>query len=219
MTMDYFRDFVPKTITLPNPDPFGRAQNKIVPATGVVYVGPRIISGTEVGLRRGDNLFSATRAFVFGMAAYDGDLTLSVYDDASQQYRQILSFGTAGASDLFMQDDGNLVAYNPLGRVLWDSASRWNYNLRQQAFFRCQDDGNLVVYVFNGPALGYSGTFAGGRTDPIGPGGWGRVWGAGGAGGGGTGHRGGDGTGADSGGADSAGGADVAFPGRIEPSH
>jgi hypothetical protein len=211
MNMDYFRDFIPTTITLPSPDPFGRAQNKIVPATGIVREGPRIISGTEVGLRRGDNLFSATSAFVFSMAAYDGDLTLSVYDDAARQYRQILSLGTAGASDLFMQDDGNLVAYNPLGHVLWDSASRWHYSLPQNAFFRCQDDGNLVIYAFNGPALGYSGTFAGGRPGgPFGP----PVWGLyppplpqp-------TGPRGGDGIGADSGGRGDTSGADQFRPG------
>jgi hypothetical protein len=153
--VDYFRDFVPKTITLPNPDPFGRAQEKIV---------------------GGDKLFSATQAFVFSMAKNDGDLTLSVYDEVIRQYRQILSLGTAGASALLMQDDGNLVAYDAAGKVFWDSARRWNYNLPQpKAFFRCQDDGNLVVYASNGAPLGYSGTFAGGRTGPVGPAGWGLI--------------------------------------------
>ena len=50
-----------------------------------------------------------------------------------------------------MQMDGNLVAYNKSGGVVWNSASNGN----ERAVLLVQDDGNLVIY-----AVGMKAVFA-----------------------------------------------------------
>jgi len=56
-----------------------------------------------------------------------------------------------GATELDMQMDGNLVAYNKSGGVVWNSASNGN----ERAVLLVQDDGNLVIY-----AVGMKAVFA-----------------------------------------------------------
>lgn len=68
----------------------------------------------------------------------DGDLVL--YKDGG---RAIWSSGTAGrgATELWMQNDGNFVIYAN-GRPIWLTSTQGNSN----AFFAFQPDGNLVIY-------------------------------------------------------------------------
>lgn len=145
----YHRDIVPKASVpmMPNPDPYGRAQIQLTP---------------------GDLLLSATGAFLFAMDGVTGNLTLSVWDESLQGWRQILSFGINGAKTFKMQDDGNLVAYDENSKPLWAATWYWYKDNalpppNSYSFFRCQDDGNLVVYSGSGVALGSSRTYAGTR--------------------------------------------------------
>ena len=143
---DFFGDMVPPQTPLPNPDPFGRAQ-------GV--------------LRRGDNLFSRTRAFRLSMQT-DGNLVLYVIDDGNLpqditkgQYLTVLWASNTEGSGFTceMQNDGNLVVYNEARGPVFATNTQNNNG----AFLRCQDDGNLVVYTAQGGAIFASNTFAGPR--------------------------------------------------------
>lgn len=60
-----------------------------------------------------------------------------------------------GRYSLVMQQDGNLVAHAPGGRVLWHSRT-WGH---PGASMSVQYDGNLVVYATSGRALWHSGTY------------------------------------------------------------
>jgi hypothetical protein len=134
---DFFRDFVAPSIVLPSPDPFMRAHGS---------------------LHRGDNLFSATRAFKLTLQS-DGNLVLYVIDDGAlpvdiSQGKYLVPLWwtrTQGtdASHCEMQDDGNLVLYDDSGRVFFSSGTQGHGG----SFLRLQDDGNLVVYSFDGHAL------------------------------------------------------------------
>jgi hypothetical protein len=144
--MQSFRDLVPPSSKLPNPDPFHRGQGQ---------------------LNLGDNLFSGTRAFQLIMQT-DGNLVLYGIDDSSLPadvtkgtYSEIIwASGTngLGGNTCKMQDDGNLVIYKG-SKAIWESATEGNSG----AFLRCQDDGNLVVYGSDGIALWNSNTSAGFR--------------------------------------------------------
>jgi hypothetical protein len=59
-----------------------------------------------------------------------------------------------GQYQLIMQGDGNLVAYGPGGRVIWNSMTDGNPG----AYATMQSDGNLVVYSAAGTALWNSHT-------------------------------------------------------------
>jgi hypothetical protein len=168
--MEFFRDFVPPSTKLPNPDPYHRAQEK---------------------LNLGDILFSATRSFQLILQT-DGNLVLYCIDDGDLPVditkgtysRVIWASGTngLGAKRCNMQDDGNLVIYDGSSKALWESASDGNPG----AILRCQDDGNLVIYAPGGTPLWNSNTFAGSRG---GASGGGIISQGGGHGGGGGGHR------------------------------
>jgi hypothetical protein len=144
--MQSFRDLVPPSARLPNPDPFHRAQGQ---------------------LNLGDILFSGTRAFQLIMQT-DGNLVLYGIDDSSLPaditkgtYTGVIwASGTngLGGNSCKMQDDGNLVIYDG-SKAIWESATNGNSG----AFLRCQDDGNLVVYANGGAALWASNTNAGSR--------------------------------------------------------
>ncbi|MFQ1001654.1 hypothetical protein [Modestobacter sp. SSW1-42] len=56
---------------------------------------------------------------------------------------------------LTLQADGNLVAYGPNSRVLWNSRTYGNPG----AVLRMQTDGNLVVYAASGAVLWHAGTY------------------------------------------------------------
>ncbi len=148
---NFFRDFVPRSTPLPNPDPFRRARGS---------------------LRGGDRLFSATRAFLLVLQD-DGNLVLYAIDDATLppdvtqgKYTTALwstrTVGWPGGVELIryldMQDDGNLVL-NDEGIPVWSSGTEGNPG----AFLRCQDDGNLVIYAPDGTPLWSSNTYAGPR--------------------------------------------------------
>jgi hypothetical protein len=130
--MDFFRDFVPRSAPLPDPDPFKRAR------------------GT---LKVGDNLFSATRAYMLTMQS-DGNLVLYALDDHALavdaprgKYTIVLwSSGTKGLGGTHcdMQEDGNCVVKNSANEPLWCSGTQNHPG----TFLRCQDDGNIV---FHGP--------------------------------------------------------------------
>jgi hypothetical protein len=152
--MTYFRDLVPITTVLPDPDPFGRAQEQLVV---------------------GDVLFSATMAFQLILTA-EGNLELHRIDDSTLplnitegSYQSAFwESGTGGRGVIYcrMQTDGNLALINTFGEAVWTSDTPGNPG----AFLRCQDDGNLVVYgppadgdeivPFN-PPLWASNTYAG----------------------------------------------------------
>ena len=139
----FHRDLLPQSSPLPHPDPYLRAQTQLLP---------------------GDSLLSATGAFLFAMANR-GDITLSVWDESIAGWRQILSFGTNGATKCVMQDDGNLVV-SKNSTPIWSSMPYWYTALPghdSHSFFRCQDDGNLVVLTGAGAPLGSSNTYAGPR--------------------------------------------------------
>jgi hypothetical protein len=135
--MDFFRDFVPRSAPLPNPDPFKRAR------------------GT---LKVGDNLFSATRAFMLTMQS-DGNLVLYALDDDSDavdptrgKYTVALwSSGTKGLGGTHcdMQDDGNCVVKNTANEPLWCSGTENHPG----TFLRCEDDGNIVFYAPGGSVI------------------------------------------------------------------
>jgi hypothetical protein len=142
MDMDFFRDFVPKSAPLPNPDPFMRAR------------------GT---LKAGDNLFSATRAFLLTMQS-DGNLVLYALDDdvlAADATRgkytvALWSSGTRGLGGTHcdMQDDGNCVVKNCANEPLWCSGTQNHPG----TFLRCQDDGNVVFYAPGGAVISATNT-------------------------------------------------------------
>lgn len=141
--MDYFRDFV--SSPLPQPDPYQRASQQ---------------------LNVGDTLFSGTRAFKVVIAT--SGLVLYTIDDATLpaditqgQYNQIWS-STPGPSPVVrcnMQTDGNLVAYDNGGYPVWATGTQGHPG----AFFRCQDDGNLVLISPDGTVLKHSDTYSGPR--------------------------------------------------------
>ena len=140
--MDFFRDFVPKSAPLPNPDPFMRAR------------------GT---LKAGDNLFSATRAFLLTMQS-DGNLVLYAPDDhvfAANATRgkytvALWSSGTRGLGGTHcdMQDDGNCVVKNCANEPLWCSGTQNHPG----TFLRCQDDGSIVFYAPGGTVISATNT-------------------------------------------------------------
>jgi hypothetical protein len=143
--MDFFRDFVPRSARLPNPDPFKRAR------------------GT---LNVGDNLFSATRTFMFTMQS-DGNLVLYALDDdtlAADTTRgkytvALWESGTngLGGTHCDMQDDGNCVVKNSANEPLWCSGTQNHPG----TFLRCQDDGNVVFYAPGGSVISATNTGAG----------------------------------------------------------
>jgi hypothetical protein len=151
--MVYYRDFVPSSTPLPNPDPIGRAQNQ---------------------LNAGDVLMSATSAFKLVFQS-DGNLVLYVIIDSSLPatlsltgalYTKVIwASGTngKGAVRCNMQTDGNLVLYNQANEAIWASDTQGHPG----ASLRCQDDGNLVIYL-NGAALWSSKTNAAPRSSTYG---------------------------------------------------
>jgi hypothetical protein len=154
--MDFFRDFVPRSARLPTLDPFKRAR------------------GT---LNVGDNLFSATRAFMLTMQS-DGNLVLYALDDdtlAADTTRgkytvTLWESGTngLGGTHCDMQDDGNCVVKNSANEPLWCSGTQ-NY---PGTFLRCQDDGSIVFYAPGGSVISVTNTaanrygFAGNNLSP-----------------------------------------------------
>lgn len=143
--MDFFRDFVPPSAPLPDPDPFKRAR------------------GT---LNVGDNLFSATRAFMLTMQS-DGNLVLYAPDDdapAADATRgkytiPIWSSRTngCGGTHCDMQDDGNCVIKNSANQPVWSSGTQ----NRPGTFLRCQDDGNVVFFTPGGSVISATNTEVG----------------------------------------------------------
>jgi hypothetical protein len=146
--MDFFRDFVPRSAPLPNPDPFKRAQ------------------GT---LNVGDNLYSATRAFMLTMQS-DGNLVLYALDDdmlsadiTRGKYTIALWSSRTngrGGTHCDMQDDGNCVIKNSANQPLWSSGTLNHPG----TFLRCQDDGNVVFYGPGGSVVSAINTDAGSHS-------------------------------------------------------
>jgi hypothetical protein len=142
--MDFFRDFVPRSARLPTPDPFKRAR------------------GT---LSLGDNLFSATRAFVLTMQS-DGNLVLYALDndplpaDATRGKYTIALWESGtnglGGTHCDMQDDGNCIVKNSANEPLWCSGTQNHPG----TFLRCQDDGNIVFYAPGGNVISATNTAA-----------------------------------------------------------
>jgi hypothetical protein len=141
--MDYFRDFL--SSPLPQPDPYQRASQQ---------------------LNVGDAIFSATRAFkvvieTSGLVLYTIDDATLPADITQGQYNQIWSSTPAPAAVVRcnMQADGNLVAYDNGGYPVWATGTQGFPG----AFFRCQDDGNLVLISQDGVVRKHSDTYAGPR--------------------------------------------------------
>jgi hypothetical protein len=112
-----------------------------------------------VSLGPGKSLYSPTGAFRFTFQA-DGNAVLQCVDDSSLppvdgapispeglKWVPVWETYTAdrGASRISMQDDGNLVVYNPTGGAIWASNTAGHVF----AFLIMQDDGNLVIYEQN----------------------------------------------------------------------
>jgi hypothetical protein len=122
-------------------------------------------------------VYSPAGAFRLTLQATDGNIVLQVLDDLSLSWVGAQNITNApdpvldpnatnsvnwvpvwsphiqgqGATELDMQMDGNLVAYNKSGGVVWNSASNGN----ERAVLLVQDDGNLVIY-----AVGMKAVFA-----------------------------------------------------------
>jgi hypothetical protein len=131
-------------------------------------------------LNPGDSLYSATRAFRLIMQQ-DGNLVLYAIDDAKlpampaflgsaseQAWIQLSDVNqnaniytaalwtskTSGnpGSTANLQSDGHFTVNQPGGGAIWNSPNPVSI-LSQQAFLRCQDDGNLVLYTIDGGFL------------------------------------------------------------------
>jgi len=129
----------------------------------------------------GDNLVSAKGAFNFVFQATDGNLVLSVFDDASGGFDPIWQAGLSNPAALspsalpvsqqpfcVMQGDGNFVYYVPDPKAASGKVARWatGTNGNPGAFLRCQDDGNLVVVSLSGAPLWATNTYAGTANRP-----------------------------------------------------
>jgi hypothetical protein len=129
----------------------------------------------SVILKKGISLYSPSGAFRFTLQA-DGNPVIEVVNDAvlprAWQSGQPLELDTIpwtviwnnntndqGISEVDMQWDGNLVAYNGTGPDR-NGTLPSNTNGNQGAFLRMQDDGNLVIYSSDGAALWASDTNA-----------------------------------------------------------
>ncbi len=139
--VEYFRDLV--ATPLPNPDPYGRASRQ---------------------MNVGDVLYSATRAFRLtlepngNLVEYVIDYSAVPIDITKAEYTQVVwasaTEGT-GAVRLNMETDGGLVLYRADGAPVWSVPTAV-----VGSFLRCQDDGNLVIYLKNGVAIASSNVYA-----------------------------------------------------------
>lgn len=123
-------------------------------------------------LSPGDNLFSLKGAFVLTLQAQDGNLVLYAFNDWDSRWDVPLwSLVNEGVilplqhPVAKMQTDGNFVVYAEYPTYPGNFYAAWNTGTfrhdGQGAFLRCQDDGNLVVYLPDGQALWWSNTYAG----------------------------------------------------------
>lgn len=107
---------------------------------GIMHPGEGLIPGRSVG--------SCDGRFVLTLQATDGNVVLYRNDGVA-----LWSTATTNAMALFVQGDGNMVAYDRGHAPLWDSQT----NGHDGAFFAVQDDGNLVAYQ-NGQPVWASNT-------------------------------------------------------------
>jgi len=96
-----------------------------------------------------------------GLVLYTIDDATLPADITQGQYNQIWSSTPAPAAVVRcnMQADGNLVAYDNGGYPVWATGTQGFPG----AFFRCQDDGNLVLISQDGVVRKHSDTYAGPR--------------------------------------------------------
>jgi hypothetical protein len=123
----------------------------------------------------GDHLFSATRAFRVSLQAEDGNLVLSVLDDATLprdsiegKYVPIWEAGVGNTNteqfSAVIQTDGNFVLTGLIpGPHGFGPIFATGTQGHPGAFLRCQDDGNVVLRAPDGGFLWHTNTFAGRR--------------------------------------------------------
>jgi hypothetical protein len=123
-------------------------------------------------LNPGDNLFSLKGGFVLTLQQSDGNLVLYAFNDWDGRLDVPLwSLVNEGVNlplqnpVAVMQTDGNFVVYAEYPTYPGNFYAAWNTQTYgrdgQGVFLRCQDDGNLVVYLPDGQALWWSNTYAG----------------------------------------------------------
>lgn len=143
---------------------FGDFQGDLVPPAGEnIAIGPT------------NSLYSPSGAFRFTFQT-DGNIVLQHVNDSNlarkwesgqplnpgtdMSWTPIWATGTNGTGTnlLYMQSDGNLVAFNKDvgGRATFASNTAGNPG----AFLRMQDDGNLVIYNTSGVAIWSTRTYA-----------------------------------------------------------
>ncbi len=125
----------------------------LYPATGSVWSTGTSVSGQQ---NRINNILSSGQTMFSGqnMTTPDRRISLSLQDDGNlvlyNPNRAIWASNTVGsqASYFVMQDDGNLVLYRSNGQAVWSSRSSG----KGVSNLELQTDANLVVYSSNGPS-------------------------------------------------------------------
>ncbi|MFZ0495644.1 MAG: hypothetical protein WBE80_00395 [Methylocella sp.] len=136
-------------------------------------MGPVAPNAAPVPLRAGESLYSPARAFRLTFQATDGNVVLQVVDTGNVPsnwptkpkpavdvpWTPIWASNTAnqGAKELVFRDDGNMLILGGDNNILFQT----NTGSYPQAFFRMQDDGNLVIYEQGGQPVWSSKTSAG----------------------------------------------------------
>jgi len=115
-------------------------------------------------LNPGDNLFSHFGAFVLTLQQQDGNLVLYAFNDSDLRWDIALwSLVNEGVilplqnPFAIMQTDGNFVVYAEYPTYPGNFYAAWHTSTYgrdgQGVFLRMQDDGNLVLYIWGGPAI------------------------------------------------------------------
>jgi hypothetical protein len=167
-------------IVIPNPRPSDYTQwGDLLSQMGPVPA----LTEIPVILHPGESIYSPSRAFRLTFQKTDGNIVLQVvnaakvpsnwpttpYSADTVPWTPIWAANTAnmGGNQLAFGGDGNLVLWAPNGdgtsHVVQGPGIPFPTNTAgyDQAFFRIQDDGNLVIYAQGGRAVWASNTSAG----------------------------------------------------------